>query len=108
MQYVYTPEHVCSKKFMIEVDDETRVIRNFEFVGGCPGNLEGIGRLIRGMKMDDVIERFADMPICRTSKVTSCPEQLGKALVEMKALLDKGETQSRPSFGLDSFSSLKH
>lgn len=107
MQYLYTPERVCSKKFVIDVDDETRVIRDFSFTGGCPGNLEGISRLIRGMKMDDVIARFEGMPVCPTSKVTSCPEQLAKALREMKAMLDRGETQARPAFGLDSFSSVK-
>lgn len=104
MQYVFTPEHVCSKKFMIDVDDETRVIRDFTFTGGCPGNLEGISRLIRGMKMDEVIARFDGMPVCRTSKVSSCPEQLAKALREMKAMMDRGETQARPAIGLESFS----
>ena len=39
MQFVFTPERVCSKMFMIEVDDATRTIKNFEFKGGCPGNL---------------------------------------------------------------------
>ncbi len=103
MRYIFTPEHVCSKKFMIEVDDESRIIRDFAFTGGCPGNLEGISRLIRGMKMDEVIARFEGMPVCRTSKVSSCPEQLAKALKEMKAMLDRGETQERSIFGLESF-----
>ena len=39
MQFVFTPERVCSKMFMIEVDEKTRTITNFEFKGGCPGNL---------------------------------------------------------------------
>ena len=71
MQFVFTPERVCSKMFMIDVDEKSRTINNFEFKGGCPGNLNGIGRLIRGMSIDEVIDRFADMPICPTSNVTS-------------------------------------
>ena len=107
MQFVFTPERVCSKMFMIEVDDATRTITNFEFKGGCPGNLQGIGRLIRGMPIDEVIDRFADMPICPTSKVTSCPEQLRKALLELRDRLDSGVAQERPRFGLDSFAAIK-
>ena len=63
MQFVYTPERVCSKVFMIEVDEATRTITNFEFKGGCPGNLQAIGRLVRGMHIDEVISRFDNMPI---------------------------------------------
>jgi uncharacterized protein (TIGR03905 family) len=107
MQFVYTPERVCSKVFMIEVDEATRTITNFEFKGGCPGNLQAIGRLVRGMHIDEVISRFEDMPICPSSKVTSCPEQFRKALLELKAKLDSGEAPARPAFGLASFASLK-
>ena len=107
MQFVFTPERVCSKMFMIEVDDATRTITTFEFKGGCPGNLQGIGRLIRGMHIDEVIDRFADMPICSTSKVTSCPEQLRKALLELRERLDSGVAQEKPHFGLESFATMK-
>ena len=106
MQHVFFPERVCSKVFKIDVDDETRTIRDFQFQGGCPGNLNAVSRLIRGTKMDDVIERFADMPICSGSKVTSCPEQLRKALLEMKGMMDSGTQPQRPRFGLDPFSGL--
>ncbi|MBQ2761692.1 MAG: TIGR03905 family TSCPD domain-containing protein [Mailhella sp.] len=104
MQHVFNPERVCAKVFMIDIDEQTRTIRNFEFKGGCPGNLNGISRLIRGMHIDEVIERFADMPICPASKVTSCPEQLRKGLIELRDKLNAGEAPSRPSFVLDSFS----
>ena len=107
MQFVFIPERVCSKMFMIEVDEKTRTITNFEFKGGCPGNLQGIGRLIRGMHIDEVIDRFADMPICSTSKVTSCPEQLRKALLELRERLDSGVAQEKPHFGLESFATMK-
>lgn len=106
MQFVFTPERVCSKMFMIDVDEKSRTINNFEFKGGCPGNLNGIGRLIRGMSIDEVIDRFADMPICPTSKVTSCPEQLRKALIELRDKLNAGEMPERPRFGLDAFASV--
>lgn len=107
MQYVFNPERVCAKVFMIEVDDASRVITNFEFKGGCPGNLHGISRLVRGMALEEVISRFENMPICPSSKVTSCPEQFRKALLEIKALLDSGKEPVRPTLGLASFASLQ-
>ncbi len=103
MQYVFYPERVCAKVFMVEVDEATRTITNFEFKGGCPGNLNAIARLTRGMHMDEVIARFENMPICSGSKVTSCPEQIRKGLLELKAKLDAGAAPARPSFGLESF-----
>ena len=48
MQFVFTPERVCSKMFMIEVDDATRTITNFEFKGGCPGNLVEVMTCVGG------------------------------------------------------------
>ncbi|MBP3730079.1 MAG: TSCPD domain-containing protein, partial [Mailhella sp.] len=63
-------------------------------------------RLIRGMKIDDVIDRFASMPICPSSKVTSCPEQLRKALLEVRSMLDNGTEPRKQPLGLDSFSAL--
>ena len=98
MKHIFYPQRVCSKKFLLEVDDESRRIVNFEFMGGCPGNLNGISRLLRGMHIDDVIERWADMPVCSSSKVSSCPAQIRLALLEVRALLngEKIETHSAP------------
>ena len=45
-----TSEMVCSRMIEIDIDEEKDVIRRVEFVGGCPGNLAGIGRLAVGMK----------------------------------------------------------
>lgn len=76
----YKTEGTCSKLIDIEVDDEGR-IQNVSFVGGCHGNLQGIGHLVRGMKKEDVIQRLDG--ICCGNKGTSCPDQLAKALKEI-------------------------
>ena len=91
MRFTYSPERVCSKQFLFDVDEESRVINGFAHAGGCPGNLEGISRLIRGKTIDEVIDCFEDMPICSGSKVSSCPEQIRNALVSLRAQLDGGE-----------------
>jgi len=73
----FIPEGVCSKK--IEFDVENGNIKNVNFVGGCPGNLQAISLLIEGMPIDKVIQKFKGN-LCRNG--TSCTDQLAKALEE--------------------------
>lgn len=80
--FVYIPEGVCSRQMKITYDGDT--ILGLEVVGGCPGNLQGIGRLIKGRKIKEVAEAL-DGVKCGY-KNTSCPDQLSKAL---KALEEK-------------------
>ena len=56
MQYQYRPSGVCSRQITIDV--ENGVVQNVSFVGGCNGNLQGIGALVKGMKIEDVIARL--------------------------------------------------
>ena len=76
MKYSYRTEGTCCQAFDIEVEDGK--VKNLEFYGGCNGNLQGICSLIRGMKIEDVIDRLEGIRC--GSKVTSCPDQLSKAL----------------------------
>ena len=68
---------------MICFDLEDGKVRNVQFLGGCNGNLKGIGQLVEGMDVDDVIARL-EGTTCGM-KSTSCPDQLAKALKEAKA-----------------------
>ena len=47
-------------------------------LGGCNGNLQGISRLLVGMPVQQAIERMEGVRC--GSKLTSCPDQLAKAL----------------------------
>ena len=80
MKYEYTPVNVCSRKIFIDINDDG-TIENIEFIGGCNGNLKGIGQLVKGMKTEDVIERLEG--ITCGMKNTSCPAQLAEALKEI-------------------------
>ena len=66
---------VCSVAIDLTVEDG--VIREVCFEGGCSGNLQGISMLVRGMKVEEVIERLEGIQC--GSKRTSCPDQLVKA-----------------------------
>lgn len=79
MIYKFTPRGVCSQKMIIDVEDG--VVRDLQVLGGCNGNLKGISSLVKGMKIEDVIERL-DGIRCGM-KPTSCPDQLARALKEI-------------------------
>ncbi len=81
MQYTYKTKGVCSSSILIDVEDD--IIKDVRYVGGCNGNLQGIGALVKGMKIDDVIERLQDIKC--GFKNTSCPAQLAVALKEIKS-----------------------
>ena len=78
--FVYKTSGVCASE--IHVDIKNNVIENVEFVRGCPGNLFGISQLVKGMNIDDAIEKLSGIKC--GNKDTSCPDQLSKALKEFK------------------------
>lgn len=81
MKYTYKTTGICAQQILIDInDDET--INNVEFLGGCNGNLKGIDALVKGLKIDDVIDRLSGIKC--GFKTTSCPDQLAKALKEIK------------------------
>ncbi len=79
--YQYKTKGTCSQ--MIYFDIEDGKVKNVSFLGGCNGNLKGIGALVEGMNVDDVIARVEGIRC--GMKNTSCPDQLAKALKEAKA-----------------------
>ncbi len=87
MQYRYRTQGTCSSEILIDLDGDT--IRSVQFTGGCNGNLQGVGSLVRGMKAAEVVRRLKGIR-CGT-KPTSCPDQLAKALLQAMALQAAGK-----------------
>ena len=81
MHYEYTTKGTCSQ--MIYFDLEDGKVKNVQFLGGCNGNLKGIGALVEGLNAEDVIAKVEGIRC--GMKSTSCPDQLAKALKEAKA-----------------------
>ena len=79
MLYKFKPSGVCSQEMIIEVEEG--IVTHFESIGGCNGNLQGIGKLVEGMKIEDVIAKLKGIKC--GYKNTSCPDQLAKALEEL-------------------------
>lgn len=86
MTYTFQPRGVCSRAMSVEVDDEG-IIRKLQVLGGCNGNLQGISRLVEGMKAEDAIARLKGIDC--GGKGTSCPDQFARGLE--KAMAEKAE-----------------
>lgn len=84
----YQTSGTCCQVMQVAIRDGK--ILDVEFYGGCHGNLQGIQSLIRGMSVDDVIEKLQGIKC--GPKSTSCPDQLAKCLIEYK---QKSLTESK-------------
>lgn len=78
---IYKTSGTCSQ--LIEIETEGDIIKSVKFTGGCNGNLQGISALVNGMKIDDVISKVQGIKC--GMKSTSCPDQLAKALLQIKS-----------------------
>ena len=76
----YYTQGTCSTQ--IEIVTNGDIIENVAFYGGCNGNLQGISILVKGMKIDDAIKKLEG--ITCGFKSTSCPDQLAKALKQLR------------------------
>lgn len=78
MKYTYRTKGTCSRSITFDIEDG--VVRNVRFEGGCNGNLKGIGAIVDGMKVEDIIDKLSGIRC--GFKSTSCPDQLAQALME--------------------------
>ena len=80
MEYTYRTKGTCSQMIQFTVEDG--IVSNVQYFGGCNGNLKGIGSLVNGMNIDEVIARLDGIKC--GMKQTSCPDQLAQALKAAK------------------------
>ena len=81
MTITYRPKGVCSRLMRVEV--ENGIIRKVEWRGGVQRQPAGHFAAPGGMPVQQAIERMEGVRC--GSKLTSCPDQLAKALKEIKA-----------------------
>ena len=82
MEYRYKTRGVCSTEMIFDIDEERQIVNDLKVINGCNGNLKGISALVKGMKIDDVIEKLSDIKC--GFRDTSCPDQIARALMEFK------------------------
>ena len=76
----YKTTGTCSRAINYEVEDG--IVTKCAFEGGCPGNTQGVAKLVIGRKVEEVISLLKGIQ-CRNG--TSCPDQLAKALRQAMA-----------------------
>lgn len=81
--FTYNTSGTCSRLIIFDVDKDNK-LRDVKFIGGCSGNLQGIGRLVEGRDIDEVEKTLAGVK-CKGN--TSCPDQLSKAIAAYKKSL---------------------
>ena len=62
----------------VQIEVEEGVIQSIQVEGGCDGNLQGLSSLLKGMKVEEAIQRMEGIR-CGV-KPTSCPDQMAQAL----------------------------
>ena len=79
----YKPRNTCSSAIKVTVDEG--VVKKVQFVGGCPGNTQGVARLSEGRKVEEVIGVLEGIVCPRTGALrTSCPAELAEALKQLR------------------------
>jgi len=85
MKYTYKTKGTCSTEISFDINKD--IISNIRFIGGCPGNLLAISKLLDG-KSVDYIESKLKGNLCG-NKSTSCADQLALAVREAYEELNK-------------------
>lgn len=77
---IFKTEGVCAQEIEFEV--ENNIIKKVNFVNGCGGSLQAVGRLVEGLRVEDAVNKIKGIQC--GDKGTSCPDQLAKALSNLK------------------------
>ncbi len=75
--YSFTPQGVCAKRITFAIGDDGK-LHDVHFVGGCPGNLSAISKLLEGADPQSTADLLQGND-CR-GRGTSCADQLAIAL----------------------------
>ena len=76
MNYRYKTEGTCSVEISFDINDD--IITNISFLGGCPGNLKAISKLLDGQTVEYIEEKLKGN-LCGI-RGTSCADQLAIAV----------------------------
>lgn len=80
MEYTYKTKGTCAVQIKFDINED--VVTNIKFIGGCPGNLNAISKLLDGKTVDYIVDNL-EGNLCGM-RGTSCADQLAKAVKEAK------------------------
>lgn len=73
----FQPQRVCSKRIDFNLDEQGH-LHDVKFLGGCPGNLQAIGRLVEGKDAKEIADILRGNDC--GGRGTSCADQLSIAI----------------------------
>lgn len=76
MEYKYKTKGTCSVLITFDINED--IITNINFMGGCPGNLKALSKLLDGQTVSYIEEKLKGN-MCG-SRGTSCADQLAQAV----------------------------
>lgn len=76
MEYKYKTKGTCSVE--ISFDLEGDIVKNIKFLGGCPGNLAAISKILDGQTVEFIVNKLTGNQCGRRG--TSCADQLAIAV----------------------------
>ncbi len=77
MVYSMNTQGTCSRQILFDIDDDG-VVQEVQFIGGCSGNTQGVARLAKGHKAEDLIALLKGVDCA--GRGTSCPDQFARGL----------------------------
>lgn len=75
--YQFQTQGVCSQRIRFSLDDEKR-LHDVAFMGGCPGNLLAIGKLVEGKDAKEIADLLEGNDC--GGRGTSCADQLSMGI----------------------------
>ena len=76
MEYKYKTSGTCSVEIGFDINDN--IVTNISFLGGCPGNLKALSKLLDGQTVEYIEEKLKGN-LCG-NRGTSCADQLAIAV----------------------------
>lgn len=80
--YAFETTGICSQEIQFNLTDDGK-LHGVRFVGGCPGNLAAIGKLVEGADAKQVATLLKGNDC--GGKGTSCADQLARAIEQVLA-----------------------
>ena len=80
MKHTYATSGVCARQITFEIDEQGK-LHNVSFLGGCPGNLKAISKLVEGKDANEVALVLKGNQC--GPRPSSCADQLAKAIMEV-------------------------
>lgn len=76
MEYKYKTNGTCSVEISFNLDGDK--VSNIKFMGGCPGNLRAVSKLLEGQRVSYIEEKLLGNQC--GMRGTSCADQLAIAV----------------------------